>query len=269
MYRSSHLVSLSALLIAFSLGACDSRPLPSQGDDQGPGGVDAGFADTVAPPVPWPPAPPPTCSPTDDPVLSVSLAREGKDVIARVTNVGCTTAYRWQGCCGEGDPMVESLIGGLWKPALCAPGPGLCCDAEPSCVPLLPGESVALRVPGLSAEVCCGTTFRVTLPYSREPGCIEDAMKVALVATSNALKLRDKDPCGTPCGSSGVSCKIDTEVCVIDQGWAESASCKPVPADCVNQRDCACLGKALCNDAFNLCIDSALPNTISCECPNC
>jgi len=212
----------------------------------------------------------PACDLKADPKLSVTLFKRGSDVIAKVTNVGCRPAYRMEGCCGEGQPSVQSSEAGKWLAARCSPSPKLCCDAEPRCLAVMPQQSYEVRVSSLSAQVCCGTTFRVGLHFSRNANCIDTDEKIALVATSNGLKLRDKDTCppkiSTPCGN--ITC-AENQICVRNAAWQTSYHCKPVPKGCENDRSCKCAGKSLCAGGFSLCNDNSAKSTITCSCPAC
>lgn len=74
----------------------------------------------------------------------------------------------------------------------------------------------------------------------------------------------------TPCGPERV-CETASEVCVQrgPMGAHTDYACDPVPAECVADRTCACLGPHVCTGAFRACWDLPPPNTISCDCPDC
>jgi hypothetical protein len=74
----------------------------------------------------------------------------------------------------------------------------------------------------------------------------------------------------TSCGPSAVTCDARTGVCVSRQpvGPAIVYECKPVPAQCMWTRGCACLRSSLCTGGFNSCSDVG-ENSIDCLCPLC
>jgi hypothetical protein len=138
------------------------------------------------------------CDPKLDYRPSATLARQGDKVIAWITNGGCKTIYRSQGCCGEGAPIIERPLKGGWGPACNSTAPKTCCAAEPTCKPLLPGQTIEERIPTLESVDCCGTTFRVSYTFSRSASCVDDALYPSVVASSDAVKLRGEDPCDGP-----------------------------------------------------------------------
>jgi hypothetical protein len=77
-------------------------------------------------------------------------------------------------------------------------------------------------------------------------------------------------PDRTPCGPELV-CETSEQVCVErgPMGARTDYACDPVPAECVADRTCACVGPYLCTGAFRACWDLPAPNTISCDCPDC
>ena len=149
---------------------------------------------TVPDPDPDPDPDPGPCDPALDYLPSATLSHQGDEVVARLTNHGCQPLYRWQGCCGEGDPLIERLTGGSWS-AACDDPLELCCGALPTCKPLLPGETVELRVRALEYVDCCGTTFRVTYTFARDPSCTDDLEHPGVTARSEGVQLRDAEPC--------------------------------------------------------------------------
>ncbi len=211
----------------------------------------------------------PSCPPDADPELAVTLKLNMGGVVAVVTNVGCKPAYRMVGCCGEGDPIPQVPSGsGGWIDAQCS-SIGSCCEKPPHCVGLEPGQSVEVPVSALEQRRCCGRTYRVGLPYSRDPSCNEYDSLPGLIAYSNSVTLATPDPCEgkTPCGPK-LSCDAATEVCVRHESWTTSYKCAPLTQGCETDRSCGCLGKTVCDKLF-ICHATSAPNTLSCFCPNC
>jgi hypothetical protein len=272
------LTTCSALFFLASLlsAGCDGRQPAQSSDggltaDLGGGGSSDGPVATPDRGITPADSAPTPCPPGADPELAITLKQNMGGVVAVVTNVGCKTAYRMQGCCGEGEPMVQVLGGkGTYIDAQCSAYAGPCCDGEPQCVGLEPGKSVEIKVSALDERRCCGSTFRVQLPYSREPGCIEDAVHPALYAISKPLTLTTPDPCDgkTKCGPT-LSCDATKEVCVRNESWTTTYKCAPLPQGCDKDRSCACVGKSACDSLYSICGNNAAPNTVSCSCPNC
>lgn len=278
MTRLALTICSPVLVVACALATgCDGRQPAQSGDtglavDLGGSGSDArSIAPDQGLPDPDAKLGPGPCPPGADPELAVTLKQTVGGVVAVVTNVGCKPAYRMVGCCGEGEPMAQVKGGsGAWIDAQCSPFSGPCCDAEPQCVGLDPGQSIEVRVDALNERRCCGSTFRVGLMYSREPGCIEDAMHPALIAYSNPVTLSTPDPCDgkTPCGPT-LSCDATREVCVRYESWTTTYKCAPLKPGCEQDRSCNCLGKSVCDSLYNICHQTSAPNTLACSCPNC
>ncbi|MCA9669489.1 MAG: hypothetical protein KC503_28035 [Myxococcales bacterium] len=255
-----------AFVITFSTVGCGGRPAVSSGDS----GPSPDSAPSVLPPTADSgPGIAPGC--TDKPTLT--LLREGEQVIARLTNTTCKPLWRVQGCCGEGEPLVEApRDDGTWGLAKCAKtGPMACCDGMPTCDELAPGASVDIQIGPLRAALCCGTTFRVRLPVYGAADCFNRFGPVQEIA-SNALKLRDKDTCTFPKTNCGDTfCDATSEVCaeVQPQSSPPRKACQAVPPQCSNDHSCGCVGKAVCGTGIYTCIDVNAENTVLCTCPNC
>ena len=71
------------------------------------------------------------------------------------------------------------------------------------------------------------------------------------------------------CGPSGLTCDLASEVCVGNVSFTVEHRCRPLPADCENDRVCGCVGATLCEQPFYLCTDSPEENTVTCVCPAC
>jgi len=99
------------------------------------------------------------------------------------------------------------------------------------------------------------------------------AITLVLCACSGTPTQRDSgmSPTTTPCGAGDLSCNAATEICVVETpvGPGEQVACKPLPAECGDDRSCACAGFTLCQSPFDFCSERAEPNTIVCECVQC
>ncbi len=192
---------LTGALTALAIG-CDGRQ-PAQSGDAGLAVDLGGGSDTRSVALDMNPS----CPPDADPELAVTLKLNMGGVVAVVTNVGCKPAYRMVGCCGEGDPIPQVPSGsGGWIDAQCS-SIGSCCEKPPHCVGLEPGQSVEVPVSALEQRRCCGRTYRVGLPYSRDPSCNEYDSLPGLIAYSNSVTLATPDPCEgkTPCGPKALT----------------------------------------------------------------
>lgn len=106
---------------------------------------------------------------TTPPLLSAQLELgENNQPWIEIRNDGCQTVYYFSGCCGEGDPDVESFSEGVFREAQCSEITA-CCDALPQCLALEPGEIRSEEVSKLSR--CCGTNFRLTYRFSKSEDC--------------------------------------------------------------------------------------------------
>jgi hypothetical protein len=114
----------------------------------------------------------------------------------RLRNAGCTPIYRWQGCCNEGVPSIETRDESRsWVPAQCNPTrPTICCDMPPECVAIAPGEEVTLGVPELEACECGEGAFRVKVTYYIDDGCAMLDVYPVLTVETNAMGLICSDP---------------------------------------------------------------------------
>ena len=270
----SVLLGLALLCVA----GCDNRKVSSNAD-AGPG---AGERHDSSGPVPdsiyvadgWGPkadaATPQPCPPSAEYKVQAKLYEGKNGWVAQIRNVGCKTVYRMVGCCGEGEPHIEVPNDkGKFIQAQCSYFEGPCCDAEPQCVGLAPGQMVEVPVSALKQRRCCGKTFRAAFFFSRNPGCVDNAMLPPVMAHSNSVTLSSPDPCDgdTTCGA--LKCDGAKEICVRNEAWQTEYKCVPVPAACTLDRSCKCLGKQVCTGAFDVCGDVNTSNTVSCSCPNC
>ena len=118
---------------------------------------------------------------------------------------------------------------------------------------------IVVRVVILSMLACSGNAHVPDAPAA------DDAAAGDSAPDAPAPDALAKIACGTE------TCDVATQLCVTRTpvGPGQSFTCEPVPAGCQTDRSCACVQATVCTGGFSTCTDSADPDTVVCECPQC